>query len=91
MDGHDTSNLTIVGGRPKQGRDSSAISSGLQALQRLAENPSLARDLVADPEGTLAAEGLTLTPTELAMLHHLDARDLEQAKGFEPTSSSVIA
>jgi hypothetical protein len=82
MDGYDSSGLTIVGGRPnEEGRDSSAISSGLQALlRRLAENPSLAHDLVADPDGTLAAEELTLTPAELAMLHHLDVEDLGQPR-----------
>ena len=82
-DGH-SSNLTIVGGRPnEEGNEPSGTSPGLQALlQRLAENPSLARDLVADPEGTLAAEGLTLTPTELAMLHHLDVEDLGQTRAI---------
>ena len=91
MDGYDSSGLTIVGGRPnEEGRDSSAISSGLQALLRqLAENPSLAHDLVADPEGTLAAEGLTLMPTELAMLHQLDTGDLEQAKEFRPMAKGI--
>jgi hypothetical protein len=82
MDGHDSSGLTIVGGRPNEDeKEPSAISPGLQALlQRLAENPSLARDLVADPEETLAAEGLALTPTELAMLRHLDVGDLGQTR-----------
>jgi len=82
MSDHDSSGLTIVGGRPNEGgNEPSGISHGLQALlQRLAENPSLARDLVANPERTLAAEGLTLTPTELAMLHHLDAEDLGQTQ-----------
>jgi hypothetical protein len=47
-------------------------------LQRLAEEPSLARDLVANLEGTLTAEGLTLIPAELAMLYHLDMEDLGQ-------------
>jgi hypothetical protein len=91
MKDHDSSSLTIVGGRPNEdGKEPSGISPGLQALlQRLAENPPLARDLVANPEKTLAAEGLTLTPTELAMLHHLDTRDLEQAKGFEPMAKGV--
>jgi hypothetical protein len=91
MDGYDASGLTIVGGRPnEEGRDSSAISSGLQTLlRRLAENPSLARDLVANPEKTLAVEGLALTPTELAMLHHLDVGDLTQAKGVEPMAKGV--
>jgi len=91
MSGHDSSGLTIVGGRPnEEGKEPSGISPGLQAvLQRLAENPSLARELVANPEGTLAAEGLTLTPTELAMLHHLDAEDLAQAKGIEPMAKGV--
>jgi hypothetical protein len=84
------SDLTIVGGRPDEGGSESAgISPGLQALlQRLAENPSLARDLVANPEETLDAEGLTLTLTELAMLRHLEAGDLEQ-KGPEPTTKGV--
>jgi len=82
MSDYDSSSLTIVGGRPnEEGKEPSAISPGLQALlQRLAESPSLARDLVADPEETLAAEGLTLTPTELAMLHYLDVGDLEQTR-----------
>jgi hypothetical protein len=84
MNSHDSSGLTIVGGRPNEdGRDSSAISSGLQALlQRLAENPSLAHDLVANPEKTLTAEGLALTPTELAMLHHLEVEDLGQPRAI---------
>ena len=84
MNNHDSSGLTIVGGRPNEnGKESSGISPDLQALlQRLAENPSLARDLVANPEGTLAAEGLTLTPTELAMLHHLDVEDLGQTRAI---------
>jgi hypothetical protein len=84
MDSYDSSGLTIVGGRPnEEGRDSSAISSGLEALlRRLAENPSLARDLVANPEKTLAAEGLALTPTELAMLHHLEVEDLGQPRAI---------
>ena len=84
MSEHDSSGLTIVGGQPNEnGKEPSGISPGLQALlQRLAENPSLARDLVADPEGTLAAEGLTLTPTELAMLHHLDVEDLGQSRAI---------
>ena len=91
MSGHNSSSLTIVGGRPnEEGNELSAISPGLQALlQRLAENPSLAHDLVADPEKTLATEGLTLTPTELAMLHHLDAEDLAQAKGIAPMAKGV--
>ena len=91
MNGHDSSGLTIVGGRPnEEGGAPSSISAGLQALlQRLAKNPSLARNLVADPEGTLVAEGLALTPTELAMLRHLDTGDLEQAKGFEPMAEGV--
>jgi hypothetical protein len=82
MNDHDSSGLTIVGGRPnEEGKEPSAISPGLQALlRRLAENPSLARDLVADPEKTLAAEGVTLTPVELDMLHHLDAEDLGQSR-----------
>jgi hypothetical protein len=82
MNDHDSSGLTIVGGRPsEEGKEPSGVSLGLQALlQRLAENPSLARDLVTNPEGTLAAEGLTLTPTELAMLHHLDVEDLGQTR-----------
>jgi hypothetical protein len=84
MSEHDSSGLTIVGGRPnKERKEPSGISPGLQALlQRLAENPPLARDLVADPEGTLAAEGLTLTPTELAMLHYLDVEDLGQPRAI---------
>ena len=53
MDGYDSSGLTIVGGRPnEEGKGPFATSLGLQALlRRLAENPSLAHDLVADPEG----------------------------------------
>ena len=84
MDSYDSSGLTIVGGRPnEEGRDSSAISSGLQALlRRLAENPALAHDLVANPEKTLATEGLALTPTELAMLHHLEVEDLGQPRAI---------
>jgi hypothetical protein len=91
MSGHDSLGLTIVGGRPSgEGKEPSAISPGLLALlQKLAENPSLARDLVTNPEGTLAAEGLTLTPTELAMLHHLEAEDLAQAKGIEPMAKGI--
>ena len=84
MSGHDSSGLTIVGSRPnEEGKEPSAISPGLQALlQRLAENPSLSRDLVTSPERTLAAEGLTLTPTELSMLHHLDVEDLGQPRAI---------
>jgi hypothetical protein len=91
MNGHDSSGLTIVGGRPsEEGKEPSGVSLGLQALlQRLTEKPPLARDLVTNPEGTLAAEGLTLTPTELAMLRHLDAEDLAQAKGIEPMAKGV--
>jgi hypothetical protein len=59
------------------------ISQGLRdLLERLALNPSLARDLVADPEGTLAAEGLTVTGTELSMLRALDVEDLEQTRAM---------
>jgi hypothetical protein len=84
MNDHDSSRLTIVGGRPNEGeKEPSGISPGLQVLlQRLAENPSLARDLVANPERTLAAERLTLTPTELVMLHHLDVEDLGQTRSI---------
>jgi hypothetical protein len=84
MSEHDSSGLTIVGGRPnEEGKEPSGISPGLQALlQRLAEKPPLARDLVTNPEGTLAAEELTLTPTELAMLHHLDVEDLGQIRAM---------
>jgi hypothetical protein len=93
MSGHDSSGLTIVGGRPnEEGKEPSAISLGLRALlQRLAENPSLARDLVTNPERTLAVEGLTLTPTELAMLHHLDVEDLGQTRSItrEVTRSAM--
>ncbi|MFB0535037.1 MAG: hypothetical protein ACETWR_08650 [Anaerolineae bacterium] len=93
MSGSDPSGLTVVGGRPnEEGNEPSAISPGLQALlRRLAENPSLARDLVANPEKTLASEGLTLTPTELAMLHHLDAEDLVQPRSItqEATRSAM--
>ena len=78
------SGLTIVGGRPDaEGGGASRISPGLQALlERLAENPQLAHELVMNPERTLAAEALTLTPTEMAMLHHLDAEDLGQTRGM---------
>jgi len=78
------SGLTIVGGRPEEeGQAASAISPGLQALlERLAEKPQLARDLVFDPEAALAAEGLTLDPTELTMLRHLDVGDLEQSRAL---------
>jgi hypothetical protein len=34
-----------------------------------------------NPEQTLAAEGLELTPTELTMLRHLDVEDLGQTRG----------
>ncbi len=55
MNGYDSSGLTIVGGRPNEERNEpSAISPGLQILlQRLAENSSLARDLVANLEKML--------------------------------------
>jgi hypothetical protein len=85
MEEHNASGLTIVGGRPgnDEGDASLAISSGLQALlQRLAENPRLAHDLVADPEAVLVTEGLALTPAELAMLRHLDAQDLGQTRAM---------
>jgi hypothetical protein len=84
MSDHNSSGLTIVGGRPnEEGKEPSSISPGLKALlQRLAENPSLARDLVATPEEVLATEGVTLTPTELAMLHHLDEEDLGQTRAI---------
>jgi hypothetical protein len=82
MSDYDSPSLSIVGGRPDEGeKEPSGISPGLQALlHRLAENPSLAHDLVADPEETLAAEGLILTPIELAMLRHLDVGDLGQTR-----------
>jgi hypothetical protein len=84
MNSHDSSGLTIVGGRPsEEGEEPSAISPGLQALlRRLAADPSLACDLVANPDETLAAKGLTLTPTELVMLHHLDVEDLGQTRAI---------
>jgi hypothetical protein len=84
MKDREASGLTIVGGRPTGDRPgSSAISPGLETLlQRLAETPRLAHELVMSPEKTLAAEGLTLTPTELAMLHHLDAQDLGQTRAM---------
>lgn len=95
MKDREASGLTVVGGRPTDDRPiSPAISPGLQSLlRRLAETPQLAHELVMNPEKTLAAEGLTLTPTELAMLHHLDAQDLRQtgamtrggANSLEPT------
>ena len=52
MDGHDSSRLTIVSGRPnEEGKEPAGIGPGLQALlQRLAENPSLAHDLVGKHE-----------------------------------------
>jgi hypothetical protein len=86
MKDHDSSGLTIVGGRPDdEGRGASAISPGLATLlRRLAETPELARDLVADPEAVLRAEDLTLTPTELAMLGHLDAEDFAQTRSMAP-------
>jgi hypothetical protein len=61
MSGHDSSGLTIVGGRPdNEGEVGSAISPGLQALlERLAENPSLARDLVANPKTRAVTRGAT--------------------------------
>ena len=51
MNGHDSSGLTIIGGRPnEEGKEPSGISPGLRALlQRLAEDPSLARDLGRRP------------------------------------------
>lgn len=78
MDDHDSPSLTIVGGRPnEEGKEPSAISPGLQALlQRLAENPSLARDLVApfagDPdfymgERTRGIRPLSIYPTPFAV------------------------
>ncbi len=78
MSGGDDGGLTIVGGRPNpEGRGPSGISDGLrELLKRLAENPSLAHELVMNPEQTLAAEGLQLAPTEWAMLQHLDLEDL---------------
>jgi len=82
MNDEHSSGLTIVGGRPDdEGQVASAISPGLAALlKRLAENPQLARDLVFDPAAALANQELTLAPAELAMLHHLDVEDLEQAR-----------
>lgn len=82
-DRHD-SGLTVVGGRPNdEGQEASGMSPGFQTLlERLARNPKLARDLVADPEATLASEGLALAPAELAMLQHLEPEDLEQARSM---------
>jgi hypothetical protein len=82
----DDAGLTIVGGRPNPGGPgASGISEGLAALlQRLAENPGLARGLVMNPEQTLAAEGLELTPTELAMLQHLELQDLGRTRDMTP-------
>jgi hypothetical protein len=82
MDEDRYSDLTIVGGRPNEkGQGASTVSPGLDALlKRLAKRPELARDLVFDAEAALAAENLTLTPAELAMLHHLDVADLEQTR-----------
>jgi hypothetical protein len=84
MNDRDDPGLTIVGGRPNTGAGGgAAISPGLQdLLRRLAEKPGLARDLVMNPEQTLAAEGLELTPTELTMLRHLDVEDLGQTRGM---------
>ena len=84
MNDDHASGLTIVGGRPDdEGQAASTISPGLTALlERLAERPRLARDLVSDPEATLAAEELTLAPAELAMLRHLDVEDLEQTRAM---------
>ena len=84
MKDRNSSGLTVVGGRPNdEEQAASAMSPGFQTLlERLAANPKLARDLVADPEGTLASEGLTLTAAESAMLHHLDPGDLEQARSM---------
>ena len=106
MNDKSSSGLTVVGGRPDdQGEGSATISAGLQnLLQRLAENPQLAHDLVMDPQRTLSAEGLTLAPTELAMLRHLDTDDLGQARaatqsatrgapttrGFSPQDSEEV-
>ena len=82
MSDYGSSGLTIVGGRPDdEGQAASAISPGLEVLlKRLVEKPQLAQDLVFDPAAALAAEKLTLAPAELAMLHHLDVEDLEQAR-----------
>jgi hypothetical protein len=82
MDDGNVFGLTVVGGRPdEQSQSVPGISPGFRDLVgRLAQNPSLARDLVADPEGTLGVEGLTLTATELAMLRDLGTEDLEQAR-----------
>jgi hypothetical protein len=79
-----SSGLTIVGGRPDDdGQAASAISPGLRALlERLAEKPQLARDLVLDPAAALAAEKLTLAPAELAMLRHLDVEDFAQTRSM---------
>ena len=84
MEDHRDSGLTVVGGRPNdEGPATSGMSSGFQTLlQRLAANPTLARDLVADPEAFLASEGLELAPAELAMLRYLDAEDLEQTRSM---------
>ncbi len=84
MNDRDDPGLTIVGGRPDSGGGGGgAISPGLQdLLKRLAETPGLARDLVMNPEQTLAAEGLELTPAEVVMLRHLDVEDLEQTRGM---------
>jgi hypothetical protein len=79
-----SSGLTIVGGRPDDERQgASAVSPGLGALlKRLAERPALAQDLVFDPEAALAAENLTLSPIETAMLKYLDVEDLEQTRSM---------
>ena len=84
MNDDHSSGLTIVGGRPDdEGQAASAISPGLKALlERLAEKPQLARDLVSDPTAALATEKLTLAPAELAMLRHLDVEDLEQTRAM---------
>jgi hypothetical protein len=85
--------LSIVGGRPDDEEPAAAaLSPGLKRLlQRLAQNPHLARDLVADPEATLAAEQLTLTPAELAMLHHLGTADLEQSRAITRAASRDLS
>jgi hypothetical protein len=82
MDEDHSSDLTIVGGRPDdEGQRASAISPGLRILlNRLAEEPQLARNLVFDLTATLAKEELTLAPAELAMLRHLDEEDLGQTR-----------
>lgn len=62
--------LTIVGGRPRkdEARGEGLSRDFAELLDRLAADPALAESLAADLDGTLASQGLSLSPTELAML-----------------------